>query len=87
MSGYPSRLAEMAGGAVFKLGSFGNFGGFNQRDAGPNFLTTVGHRSRSHRSPLRRSSFAMASEDRGFAPARGDDGHDRSFITHDLKRT
>jgi hypothetical protein len=29
----------------FKLGSFGNFGVFNQRDAGPNFLTTVGHRS------------------------------------------
>ena len=25
-SGFPSRLAEMAGGAVFKLGSFGNFG-------------------------------------------------------------
>ena len=26
----------MAGGAVFKLGSFGNFSVFNQRDAGPN---------------------------------------------------
>ena len=36
----------------------------------------VGHR--------RRSSFAKASEDRGFAPARGDDGHDRSFITRDF---
>jgi len=33
----------MAGGAVFKLGSFGNFCVFNQRDAGLHFLTTDGH--------------------------------------------
>ena len=59
-----------------KLGSFGNFDVFNQRDAGPNFLTTVGHR--------RRSSFAKASEDRGFALVRGNDGHDRSFITREF---
>jgi hypothetical protein len=37
----------MAGGAVFKLGSFGNFGVFNQRDAGPHFLTTDGHGRRA----------------------------------------
>jgi hypothetical protein len=36
--------------------------------------------------PLRQSPFAKASEDRGFAPARGDDGHDRSFIIRDFNR-
>jgi hypothetical protein len=83
----------MAGGAVFKLGSFGNFGVFKKG--------AVGHRS----------SFAKASEDRGFGGTRaspiplrnlrilratprqlgpaarwGDDGNDRSFITGDFSR-
>jgi hypothetical protein len=59
----------MAGGAVFKLGSFGNFHVFKKG--------AIGHRGADPPSPgLRR--------DRGFAPVRGDDGNDRSFITRDF---
>jgi hypothetical protein len=37
------------GFAFFELGSFSRFCVFNQRDAGPHFLTTVGHRGKRHR--------------------------------------
>jgi hypothetical protein len=66
------------GFAFFELGSFSHFCVFCQRDAGPNFLTTDGHRHRSPSPRLRR--------DGGFAPVRGEDGHGRSFITRDFNR-
>jgi hypothetical protein len=81
----------MAGGAVFKLGSFGNFGVFNQRDAGPHFLTTDGHGRRATEWVMRanwgRRHAVLPIWFIGiFRRGGGGDGHDRSFITRDFKR-
>ena len=63
----------MAGGAVFKLGSFGNFGVLKKGAVG-------------HRSPFANPPSPRASEDRGITPVGGDDGNDRCFITRDFNR-
>ena len=69
-------MAGRAGGAVFKLGSFGNFDVFKKG--------AVGHRGADPPSPGPRRDMGFGGL--AFAPARGDDGHDRSFITRDFNR-
>jgi hypothetical protein len=62
-------------------GNIGRQGGFliganrHQRDAGPNWGNMSGWLS----------SFAQGFGGLGFASVRGDDGHDRSFITRDQR--